>query len=137
MELGKLSLFKILGARMSYLSERQKVLSENIANADSLGKAPGEDPYQRKVSIFRNILDRDLGMDKVQISKIDIDRSDFPKRFEPGHPAANADGYVLTPNVNPLVEMMDMREAQRSYEANMNVISTSRQMVAKTLELLK
>ena len=127
----------VSASAMKAQGSRMEVIAENIANADSLGKAPGEDPYQRKVSIFRNILDRDLGMDKVQISKIDIDRTDFPKRFEPGHPAANADGYVLTPNVNSLVEMMDMREAQRSYEANLTMIETAKSMLVRTIDVIR
>jgi flagellar basal-body rod protein FlgC len=122
---------------MKAQGQRMEVIAENIANADSLGQRPGERPYQRKTVVFRNLLDRSLGVNTVHVQKVDVDRTDFPKRFEPGHPAADNDGYVLLPNVNALVEMMDMREAQRSYEANMNVISTSRQMVAKTLELLK
>ena len=116
---------------------RLRVISENIANAQSMAQSPGGTPYRRKTITFKNQLDRQVGLDLVNVKNIGTDQAEFGKKYNPSHPAADQDGYVQTPNVNTLVEMMDMREAQRSYEANMNVISTSRQMVAKTLELLK
>src|SRR5689334_4558944 len=122
---------------MKAQATRLRVISENLANADSTAEKPGMEPYRRKLVTFRNQLDRALEADTVKVRKITNDQSKLQSKYDPTHPRADEKGYVLVPNVNPLVEMMDMREAQRSYEANMNVISTSRQMVAKTLELLK
>src|SRR6185503_1337996 len=122
---------------MKAQATRLRVISENLANADSTSEVPGGEPYRRKLVTFRNQLDKTLGADTVVVRRIFNDPSKLQSKYDPSHPGANAQGYVLVPNVNPLIEMMDMREAQRSYEANMNVISASRQMVAKTLELLK
>jgi flagellar basal-body rod protein FlgC len=122
---------------MKAQATRLRVISENLANADSTSETPGGEPYRRKLVTFRNQLDRSLEADTVKVKKITNDTSKLPSKYDPTHPGADEKGYVLMPNVNPLVEMMDMREAQRSYEANMDVITTSRQMVAKTLELLK
>ena len=127
----------VSASAMKAQGQRMEVIAENIANADSLGQRAGQDPYQRKVLTFRNLLDRSLGVEKVQVSKIDVDRSDFPKRFDPGHPAADATGYVLTPNVSALVEMMDMREAQRSYEANLSMVETAKGMLTRTIDLIR
>ena len=128
---------EIASKGMKAQATRLRVISENLANADSTSEVAGGEPYRRKLVTFRNALDKALGADTVRVKRILNDRGKLPSKYDPSHPAANAQGYVLQPNVNPLIEMMDMREAQRSYEANMNVISTSRQMVAKTLELLK
>ena len=128
---------EIAAKGMKAQATRLRVISENLANADSTAETAGGQPYRRKVVTFRNQLDKTLGADTVKVKKILNDQSKLPSKYDPSHPGANAQGYVLTPNVNPLIEMMDMREAQRSYEANMNVISTSRSMVAKTLDLLK
>ena len=122
---------------MKAQGQRMEVIAENIANADSLGQRPGERPYQRKTVVFRNLLDRSLGVNTVHVQKVDVDRTDFPKRFEPGHPAADDNGYVLLPNVNALVEMMDMREAQRSYEANLSMVETAKTMLVKTIDVLR
>ncbi|MFN0264122.1 flagellar basal body rod protein FlgC [Tepidamorphus sp. 3E244] len=118
-------------------SGRMRVIAENLANADSTGTRPGEDPYRRKIPVFKSLMDRDLGARTVELSKIDRDRTDFGIKLEPGHPAADENGYVKVPNVNSLVESMDMREAQRSYEANLNVISSTRRMVMRTLDILR
>jgi flagellar basal-body rod protein FlgC len=128
---------EIAAKGMKAQATRLRVISENLANADSTSEVPGGEPYRRKLVTFRNQLDKTLGADTVVVRRIFNDPSKLQSKYDPSHPGANAQGYVLVPNVNPLIEMMDMREAQRSYEANMNVISTSRQMVAKTLELLK
>jgi flagellar basal-body rod protein FlgC len=128
---------QIAAKGMKAQATRLRVISENLANADSTSEVAGGEPYRRKLVTFRNQLDKELEADTVKVRKIVNDKSKLPSKYDPAHPAANAQGYVLQPNVNPLIEMMDMREAQRSYEANMNVISASRQMVAKTLELLK
>jgi len=118
-------------------SGRMRIISENIANADSTANTPGGAPYQRKVPSFRTAYDDALGAQVVELGRIERDTSAFQSKYEPGHPAANAAGYVLTPNVDSLVEQMDLREAQRSYEANLGVIGATRRMVAKTLEILR
>ena len=134
-ELNKTSLIAVSG--MKAQSERLRVVSENLANADSLPSAPGEDPYRRKVVTFRNVLDQQVGADVVKIAKIDVDRSEFQKKYDPKHPAADANGYVQTPNVNPLIELMDMKEAQRSYEANLDVVNVSKTMLSRTVDMLR
>ncbi len=128
---------QIASKGMKAQATRLRVISENLANANSTAEVPGGDPYRRKLVTFRNALDRELEANTVKVRRIYNDQSALTSKYDPAHPGANEQGYVLQPNVNPLIEMMDMREAQRSYEANMNVIATSRQMVAKTLELLK
>ncbi len=122
---------------MQVQGSRLRVISQNIANADSLPQDPNGKPYRRQIITFKNELDRSIGLDTVRVNKVKPDMSDFGKRYEPSHPAADADGYVLTPNVSRLVEMSDMREAQRSYEANMQVIKSSRSMLLGTIELLR
>ena len=122
---------------MKAQAERLRVVSENLANADSLPTAPDQIPYRRKTITFRNVLDKTIGADKVRVAKIDVDRSQFNKIYQPNHPAADASGYVLAPNVNSLIELMDMREAERSYEANLDVLTTSRTMLTNTINLLK
>lgn len=117
--------------------ERLKVISENLANSDSLGKTPGADPYRRKVVSFKSELDRALGANLVKAQKPQQDRSDFELKYDPGHPSANADGYVKMPNVKSILEMADMREAQRTYEANLNVIDSAKAMLNRTVDLLR
>ncbi|HIJ63267.1 MAG TPA: flagellar basal body rod protein FlgC [Rhodospirillaceae bacterium] len=134
-DLSKASLVAVSG--MKAQSERIRVVSENIANAESLPSTPDELPYRRKQVTFRNVLDKANGANVVKLNKIDVDRSEFPKKYDPQHPGADANGYVLAPNVNPLVELMDMREAQRSYEANLNVIGVSKSMLTHTVDMLK
>ncbi len=132
-----LSSFKISAAGMKAQGTRLRVISENIANADSLPTEPGQNPYRRKTITFENELNRQLGMELVKVDRIRDVPGDFKRRFDPSHPAADENGYVLTPNVNKLIEMMDMREAQRSYEANLSVIRTSKGMLTKTIEILR
>src|SRR5713101_2150076 len=112
---------------------RMRVISENIANADSTAQSAGGDPYRRKVPTFSSTLDAKV----VALGKVRPDQSSFRVKYEPGNPAADASGNVKYPNVNPLVEMTDMREAQRSYEANLNIISATRRMIQRTLDILK
>ena len=128
---------KIAAAGMRVQGVRLKVISENIANSDSLSPIPGGDPYRRKVVTFQNTLDRSLGTDTVKVRSIDVDRSEFRKSYNPGHPAADKAGYVRLPNVNPLVEMMDMREAQRSYQANLRIVDVSKNLMARTIDMLR
>lgn len=128
---------RLSGSGMRAQSMRLRVIAENIANANSLAQDPGGQPYRRKVISFKNELDRSIGLQAVKVSKIRQDQSDFGRRYEPSHPAADSDGYVLTPNVNTLVELSDMREAQRSYEANLGVIKSSKAMLNGAIELLR
>jgi flagellar basal-body rod protein FlgC len=116
---------------------RMRVISENIANADSTASTAGGDPYRRKVPTFSSTLDRTLDAKVVSLGKIKPDQSDFRVKYEPSNPAADASGNVKYPNVNPLVEMTDLRDAQRSYEANLNVITATRRMIQRTLDILK
>jgi len=116
---------------------RMRVIAENIANADSTAQVPGGEPYRRKIPTFQSHFDRELGADVVELGRIAEDTSAFDQRYMPGHPAANAQGYVLEPNVNTLVETTDMREAQRSYEANLNVIESTRRMLQRTIDILR
>ena len=116
---------------------RMRVISENIANADSTAQQPGGDPYRRKIPTFQAEVDRALDAKVVSLGRVRPDRSDFKLKYEPSHPAADQAGYVKYPNVNSVVEMTDMREAQRSYEANLNVIGATRRMIQRTLELLR
>ena len=132
-----LKTFAISGAGMRVQGARLRVISQNIANADSLPQDPNGKPYRRQTITLRNELDRAVGLDTVRVNKVRQDMSEFGRRYEPSHPAADADGYVLTPNVNRLVEMTDMREAQRSYEANLNVIKSSRSMLMSTIDVLR
>lgn len=132
-----LKTLRISAAGMKAQGTRLRVVSENVANADSLPTQPGETPYRRKVVTFRNELDRNIGVNTVRVDRIKSDLSEFQRRYDPSHPAAGPDGYVLAPNVSSLVEMMDMREAQRSYEANLNVIKSSKTMLQQTIGILR
>jgi flagellar basal-body rod protein FlgC len=116
---------------------RMRIISENIANADSTPSAPGQDPYRRKIPVFESEFDRQLGVQLVELGKTQTDTSSFRIKYEPGHPAADANGNVKYPNVNSLIEMSDMREAQRSYEANINVVTATRRMIQRTIDILK
>jgi flagellar basal-body rod protein FlgC len=114
-----------------------RIISENIANADSTAANAGAEPYRRKMASFQSEMDRALDAQVVTLGRVKTDPTDFRVKHEPGHPAADANGNVRYPNVNSLVEMTDLREAQRSYEANVNVIGASRRMIQRTIEILK
>ncbi len=116
---------------------RMRIISENIANADSTAPNQGAEPYRRKMATFKSEMDRTLEAQLVALGRVRTDQSDFRLKHEPGHPAADANGNVKYPNVNSLVEMTDLREAQRSYEANINVIGASRRMIQRTIEILR
>ena len=116
---------------------RMRVISENLANADTTPTKPGEDPYRRQEVTFKNIMNRQDGVKEVEVDKVIKDNSDFVLKYDPSHPAADARGYVKTPNVNTLIETMDMREAQRSYQANLGVIEMARSMMSRTIDLLR
>lgn len=116
---------------------RLRVIAENLANQDTTGSAPGADAYRRKTISFETKVDRATGADTVKVKRIGHDRTDLPLRWDPANPAANADGYVKLPNVNSFVELMDMREAERSYSANLAVMQATRSMLNRTIEMLK
>jgi flagellar basal-body rod protein FlgC len=118
-------------------SMRMRIVSENLANAQSTGTAPGADPYSRKLVTFETALDEVTGAQTVNVGSVIRDRQSFRTEYLPGHPAADAAGYVKLPNVNMIVEVADMREANRSYEANLQVIKHAREMISMTIDLLK
>jgi len=122
---------------MEAQGERLRVIAENLANSATTGTSPGSDPYRRKTVVFADELDRSSGTTGVSVRQVTEDQSAFPKRYDPSNPAADADGYVKTPNVNSFVEIMDMKEAQRSYSANLNVMETTRGMMMRTVDLLR
>jgi flagellar basal-body rod protein FlgC len=128
---------KVAATGLTAQSERLRVVSENLANAQSTGDAPGADPYQRKTVSFAAELDRGSGASLVDIAGVERDPSEFPLEYMPGHEAADAAGYVKMPNVNPLIEMADMREANRSYEANLQVIKQARDLINMTIDLMR
>ncbi|MBF0246785.1 MAG: flagellar basal body rod protein FlgC [Alphaproteobacteria bacterium] len=132
-----LKTLRISAAGMKVQGTRLRVVSENVANADSLPSSPGELPYRRKVITFKNELDRSIGVNTVRVDRVQTDLSNYRQRYDPSHPAAGPDGYILAPNVNSLVEMMDLKEAQRSYEANLNVLKSSKSMLQNTIGLLR
>ena len=128
---------KIAASGLRAQGGRMRVVAENIANADSTAKTPGGDPYRRRIPTFQAAFDRETEAQLVKLGPVRPDTTEFERRYDPGHPAADAGGYVRLPNVNPLIESMDMREAQRSYEANLNVVGATRRMIQKTLEILR
>jgi flagellar basal-body rod protein FlgC len=127
----------ISAAGLKAQGERLRVISENIANAGSTALTPDSDPYRRKLVTFGNELNRELGTELVRVKNVSRDTSDFGLRYQPGHPAADDSGYVKISNVNTLVEMTDMREAQRSYEANLKLMQAARTMLERTIDLLR
>ena len=128
---------KVGASGLTAQSERLRIVSENLANSQSTGNAPGAEPYRRKTITFEAALDRASGAHKVNVQQISRDRSDFPMEYNPGHEAADAAGYVKMPNVNILVEMSDMREAVRGYEANLQTIRQARDVISMTIDLLR
>jgi len=118
-------------------SGRMRVIAENMANADSGPERAGADPYRRKIPTFQRRFDRELEAQVVDMGRVQRDQSQFRSKFEPGNPTADASGNVRMPNVNSLIETMDMREAQRSYEANLNLISSTRRMIQRTIDILR
>ena len=127
----------ISAAGMKVQGARLRVIAENVANADTTATTPGGEPFRRKTILFQSEFDKALGAELVSIKGVQPDKSDFGRDHRPGHPAADAEGYVQTPNVNTLIEMTDMREAQRSYEANLRVMRTVRQMLEQTVSILR
>jgi flagellar basal-body rod protein FlgC len=135
MELNKA--LAISASGMDVETTRLRVIAENLANGNTTGSSPGADAYRRKTVTFGSSMDQAVGAELVNVSKIGQDMSDLPLRYDPSNPAANADGYVKLPNVNSFVEMMDMRDAERSYEANLAVMQTTRSMLSRAIDLLK
>jgi flagellar basal-body rod protein FlgC len=128
---------EISSSGLSAQSARLRVVSENLANARSTADTAGADPYRRKTISFGEQMDKASGVDTVQIKRIGVDRSAFQTEYDPGNPAADANGVVKYPNVNVLVEMADMREANRSYEANLQSIKQARDLISSTIDLLR
>jgi flagellar basal-body rod protein FlgC len=128
---------RISAAGMAAQSTRLRVVAENLANRDSTGETPGAEPFRRKTVTFGARVDRALAAETVEVRRIGTAAGDFPEVHDPGHPAADARGYVKRPNVDSLVEMMDMREAQRSYSANLSVLEVTRGMLTRTIEALR
>ena len=126
----------VVASGMKAQSERMKTIAENIANANSTAATPGGDPYRRKIATISSQFDRELGATTVKAGKTITDKSDFRTQYDPGNPNADAKGYVKLPNVDSLVEIMDMREAQRSYEADLTAMDANKSMLAKTIDLL-
>jgi flagellar basal-body rod protein FlgC len=124
-------------AGMNAQGTRLRVIAENLANADSAAQTPGGEPYRRKVVTFKSMLDKSTGATTVKVARIVAGGGEFERRFDPSNPGADAEGYVLMPNVNPLLELMDMREAQRSYQANLDTIDAAKAMISRTIDLLR
>lgn len=128
---------QIAAAGLRAQSARMRIIAENVANAESTGQTPDADPYQRQIPVFEAELNREVNARMVRMTDVQMDESDFRLIYEPGHPAANGEGYVKYPNVSSLIELMDMRDAQRSYEANLNMVEGTRRMLERTLDLLR
>ena len=128
---------RIAAAGMDVQSARLRVVAENLANRDTTSEMAGGDPYRRKTVTFANRFERALGANTIRVARVGTSKGDFPTRHDPTHPTANAQGYVQTPNVNSTIEVMDMREAQRSYSANLSVIEVSRGMLTRTIEAMR
>jgi flagellar basal-body rod protein FlgC len=128
---------RVSASGMDAQSTRLRVVSENIANARSTGDVPGADPYRRRLVSFSEELDSVTGASEVKVQKLFQDQTDFNLEYDPGNPAADNNGYVKMPNVNILIEMADMREANRSYEANLQAVKQARDMLSSTIDLLR
>jgi flagellar basal-body rod protein FlgC len=128
---------KVAASGLEAQSRRMLVVSENLANATSTGSTPGSNPYTRKTVTFESALDDASGAKLVQVDRVDTDRKPYRIEYDPSHPAADADGNVKLPNVDMLVELADMRETNRSYEANLQVVKQARSLISMTIDLLR
>ncbi len=128
---------KISSSGLRVQSQRMRIVSENLANVQSTGDTPGANPYQRKTITFKSEVDRALGANLVEVKNIGTDKGDYRIEFDPSHPAADENGNVKYPNVNTLLELADMREASRSYEAGLQMMVKSREMITRTIDLLR
>lgn len=135
MDLGKAIDVSASGLRAQSL--RMRIIAENLANQDSVATAPGQNPYTRKIVTFQPTTGSASGMTEVKVARVTTDRSQYRREYQPGHPAADKQGYVQLPNVNGLIEAADMQSAQRSYEANLNAIEAARSLTMRTLDLLR
>lgn len=126
----------VSAAGLTTQGARLQVIAQNLANADSTGSTPGSTPYQRQTITFEDRLDQNLGTDLVSVAQVGHDQAPFPVKYDPSNPAANAQGYVKLPNVNSFVELMDMQQAERSYDADLSVMQASHTMLSRTLALL-
>jgi flagellar basal-body rod protein FlgC len=127
----------ISSAGLKVQTGRMRIIAENVANSDSVASTPGGDPYRRQIPTVTSKFDKELGAEMVKLGKVVPDRTDFEVKYEPNSPAADASGNVKYPNVSPLIEMVDMQSAQRTYEANLNVVSSTRNMLQKTIDILR
>ena len=127
----------IAGSGLEAQSTRMRIVSENLANANSTGRVAGADPYQRKTVTFDAEMDRAAGAQLVKVKDVGVDNTPFRVEYDPGHPAADKAGYVKLPNVNMMIEMADMREVNRSYEANLQIVKQVRSMFGMTIDLLR
>lgn len=132
-----ISSIRIAATGLRAQSGRMRVIAENLANANSTASTPDGDPYRRRIPTFKAVFDSELGGQVVQQGRIKLDQTEFSLSYQPGHPGANEAGYVKEPNVQPLIELSDMRQAQRGYESNLNLIKASRRMLSATIEILK
>jgi flagellar basal-body rod protein FlgC len=128
---------QVSAAGMDAQMARIKIIAENLANQNTTGSSPGADAYRRKTVTFQNRLNKAIGVDTVGVKSVGTDKSELPLKYDPSNPAADKNGYLKTPNVNSFVELMDMRDAEQSYSANLNVASATRTMLTRTLDLLK
>ena len=127
----------IAAAGLRAQSGRMRIIAENLANADSVSATGNGEPYRRRISTITSEFDRELNATVVKLGDPVADQADFRLNYDPGNPSADKQGYVRLPNVNALVEMMDMRDAQRSYEANLQVMEGARAMLTRTIDLLR
>ncbi|MBS1183191.1 MAG: flgC 2 [Proteobacteria bacterium] len=127
----------ISSAGLKVQTGRMRIIAENVANADSVASTPGGDPYRRQIPTITSTFNKELGAEMVRLGRVVPDRTDFETKYEPNSPAADASGNVKYPNVSPLIEMVDMQSAQRTYEANLNVVSSTRNMLQKTIDILR
>jgi flagellar basal-body rod protein FlgC len=128
---------QVSAAGLKAQGTRVRIIAENVANSESTAITPNGDPYRRKTVTFRDVMDRSSGVSTVRVDKVGTDKSEFGLKYDPSNPGANAQGYVKTPNIKPLIEMMDLKQAQRSFEANVSVIDTSKSMIQRTIDLLR
>lgn len=132
-----LKAMKVASAGMRVQGTRMRVVAENLANADTASENANGEPYRRKMVTFKNVLDRSTGVYRLRVDRIITDRTEFERKYDPGHPAADDRGYVTMPNVKTMIELMDMKQAQRSFEANLSVIQAAKTMLQKTIDLLR
>ncbi len=137
MQVDMSSMMEMSAAALKAQTTRMRIIAENIANAGTTGTTPDADPYRRQIAVFKDVLDRNLGVRVVKAQTPIKDMSDFITKFDPSHPAANAEGYYKLPNVKPIMETVDLKEAQRSYEANLSVIESTRNLLKQTADLLR